>query len=158
MSKINYTLDNQPKIIVVLSCLIFTVSCLEKVLYLPVPPYGSDGFPIRDPYPSGGNPKTALFAVRCLEKVLYLRLAFGRVPRQKRRDKTGETPRPHFSLFTVLKRCSTCGSPLDGFPVKKGETRQGKPQDRTFRCSLFTVHCSLSPVHCSLLPNTARSL
>jgi hypothetical protein len=55
-----------------------------------------------------------------------------------------------YPLFTVLKRCSTCGSPLDGFPVKKGEIRQGKPQDRTFRCSLFTVHCSLFTVHCSL--------
>ncbi|WP_310482717.1 hypothetical protein, partial [Chamaesiphon sp. VAR_48_metabat_403] len=47
----------------------------------------------------------------------------------------------------LLKRCFTCGSPLDGFPVKKGETRQGKqatfvgeasptnvaPQERTFR-------------------------
>jgi hypothetical protein len=28
--------------------------CFKKVLYLPVPPYGSDGFPIRDPYPSSG--------------------------------------------------------------------------------------------------------
>jgi hypothetical protein len=34
--------------------------CLEKVLYLPVPPYGSDGEPIRDPYPSSGSPLDGL--------------------------------------------------------------------------------------------------
>jgi hypothetical protein len=39
-------------------------------------------------------------------------------------------------LPAVLKRCFTWASPLDGFPVKKGETRQGKAQDRTFRSPL----------------------
>jgi|GEM_PF-4864407 len=54
-----------------------------------------------------------------------------------------QLPPPNSQLPTVLKRCSTCGSPLVIFPVKKGETaarsrevssrimrdktRQGKP-------------------------------
>ena len=36
-------------------------------------------------------------------------------------------------LFTLLKRCSTCGVFIRGFPPNKKTTRQGKPQDRTFR-------------------------
>jgi hypothetical protein len=39
----------------------------------------------------------------------------------------------------VLKRCSTCDSPLDGFPVKKGESRRGKPQNRTFRYADWNI-------------------
>jgi hypothetical protein len=52
------------------------------------------------------------FPRRQVEKVIYLS---GWVTRP--------VGKPLFcALFAVLKRCSTCGSPLDGFPVKKGET------------------------------------
>jgi hypothetical protein len=37
---------------------------------------------------------------------------------------------------SLLKRCSTCGALLGGFPAKISATRQGEPQDRTFRSAL----------------------
>jgi hypothetical protein len=37
------------------------------------------------------------------------------------------------STSTLLKRCFTCGVFIRGFPPNKKTTRQGKPQERTFR-------------------------